>query len=113
MLVVLESRKSVVPLVDQAVLETLQRIAQQPILRLQVAESTGVTQSKPNPPKQDPMEKRRKRREKHERKALMKEWKEPFRAQKVAEKLACKGDGYYDQNKDVLWGSQILLQQFP
>jgi hypothetical protein len=42
----------------------------------------------PTPPKQDPEEKKKRRREKHERKALTKEWKEPLRAQKVAEKLA-------------------------
>ena len=84
MLIVLEFLNSTTAAMDERILKALQQIAQQPISGLKLH---SIPQ-KPNPPKQDPEEKRKRRREKHERKVLMKGWKEPLRAQKVAEKLA-------------------------
>jgi hypothetical protein len=88
MLIVLEFLNSTTAAIDKPMLKTLEQIAQQPIPGLKLH---SISQ-KPNPPKQDLEEKRRRRREKHERKALMKDWKEPLRAQKVAEKLAATGE---------------------
>jgi hypothetical protein len=85
MLIVLEFLNSTTAAMDERILKALQQIAQQPISGLKLY---SIPQ-KPTPPlKQDPEEKRKRRREKHERKVLMKGWKEPLRAQKVAEKLA-------------------------
>ncbi|KAE8450383.1 hypothetical protein EG329_006457 [Mollisiaceae sp. DMI_Dod_QoI] len=85
MLIVLEL--STTAAIDEPMLRALRQIAQQPISGLEPY-SIPHFHPKPNPPKQNLEEKRKRRREKHERKALMKEWKEPLKAQKVADKLA-------------------------
>jgi hypothetical protein len=69
MLVVLEFLNSTTAASDEPMLKALQQIAQQPISGLKLY---SIPQN-PNPPKQDLEEKSKRRREKHERKAMMKE----------------------------------------
>lgn len=91
MLIVLESLNSSTTgfSIDKSTRDVPQQLAQQPTPGLEMRLDLPLDQRpKPNPPTQEPEEKRRRRREKHERKALMKERKEPWRAQKIAEKLA-------------------------
>jgi hypothetical protein len=64
MLIVLAFLNSTTAAMDERMLKALQQIAQQPISGLKLY---SIPQT-PNPPKQDPEEKRKRRRDKHEEK---------------------------------------------